>query len=110
VPKPNKKPQPKPSTKKPEPAADLLKGWQQIASFLGQPVSVVQRWANEGMPVKREGRFVSTSPAELNQWLGRETGEPVHLATPDTDLSAELKRGLARIRSERPQTKRRARP
>ena len=43
--------------KKQEPLPESLKGWQQIAAFLGQPVSVVQRWANEGMPVKREGRF-----------------------------------------------------
>ena len=85
---------------------ELLKGWQQIASFLGQPVSVVQRWAHEGMPVKREGRFVTTSPAALNQWLGRESGEPVHVATPETDLSAELKRGLAHVRGERPSRKR----
>jgi hypothetical protein len=93
---------------KPAPAItnDLLKGWQQIALFLGQPVSVVQRWAHEGMPVKREGRFVTTSRAELNQWLGRESGEPVHVATPETDLSAELKRGLARARGERPSRKR----
>jgi hypothetical protein len=106
VPKPNKKPQPKARPKKTEPAPELLKGWQQIASFLGQPVSVVQRWANEGMPVKKEGRFVSTTPAELNQWLGRESGEPVHVATPETDLSAELKRGLAHVRRERPDQKR----
>ena len=89
MPKPIKKRQPKKS----EPVPDVLKGWQQIAAFLGQPVSVVQRWANEGMPVKREGRVVSTSPAELNQWLGRESGEPVQVATATTDLSADLKRG-----------------
>jgi hypothetical protein len=106
VPKQDKKIQPKPRPKKPEPAPELLKGWQQIASFLGQPVSVVQRWANEGMPVKKEGRFVSTTPEELNQWLGRESGEPVHLATPETDLSVELKRGLAHVRRERPEQKR----
>ena len=32
----------------------VLKGWQEIAAFLGEPVSVVQRWAAEGMPVRRE--------------------------------------------------------
>jgi len=31
----------KESTRNPEP--DSLKGWQQIAAFLGQPVSVAQR-------------------------------------------------------------------
>jgi hypothetical protein len=79
----------------------LLKGWQQIAAFLGEPASVVQRWATEGMPVHREGRFVSTTPAELNAWMGRESGKPVHVATESSDLSAELKRGLSFVRNEK---------
>jgi len=78
-----------------------LKGWQEIAGFLGEPVSVVQRWAAEGMPVRREGRFVSTSPEELNAWLGKESGKPVHVATENTDLLAELKRGLSFIRGRK---------
>jgi hypothetical protein len=87
--------------KKAESEADLLKGWQQVAAFLGQPVSVAQRWASEGMPVKREGRYVESSRSELNRWLGRESaGEPVQIATPATDLSAELKRGLAFVRKQ----------
>ena len=89
-----------PSHKKPVPTAPL-KGWQAIASFLGEPVSVVQRWANEGMPVRREGRFVSTSPEELNAWLGKESGKPVQVATENTDLSAELKRGLSFIHGQK---------
>ncbi len=87
-----------------------LKGWKQIAEFLGEPTSVVQRWASEGMPVRREGRFVSTTPAELNAWLGKETGKPVHVATENSDLTAELKRGLSFVRHQKPieptQTKR----
>jgi hypothetical protein len=79
----------------------VLKGWQQISSFLGEPTSVVQRWAAEGMPVRREGRFVSTTPEELNTWLGRESGKPVHVATEGTDLTAELKRGISFIRRSR---------
>jgi hypothetical protein len=59
------------------------------------------------MQVKREGRFVTTSPAELNRRLGRESGEPVHVATEETYLSAELKRGLAHIRQESSSKKRR---
>ena len=78
----------------------VLKGWQQIAHFLGEPTSVVQRWAAEGMPVCREGRFVSTTPDELNAWLGRESGKPVHVATEQSDLAAELKRGLSYIRKK----------
>jgi hypothetical protein len=81
-----------------KPAA--LTGWQQIAAYLGHPSAVVQRWASEGMPVRRQGRFVTTTPEELNAWLGRESGKPVHIATEETDLAAELKRGLSFIRSE----------
>ncbi len=80
---------------------DVLKGWQQIASFLGEPTSVVQRWANEGMPVRREGRYVATTPEELNAWLGKQSGKPVHVATENTDLTAELKRGLSFVRHEK---------
>lgn len=78
-----------------------LTGWQPIAAFLGHPTAVVQRWAGEGMPVRRQGRFVTTTADELNAWLGRESGKPVHVATGETDLAAELKRGLSFIRSEK---------
>jgi hypothetical protein len=88
----------KKAEKKPQPTA--LKGWQQIAGFLGEPQSVVQRWAIEGMPVHKEGRFVSTTVDELNAWLGRESGRPVHAVTDTTDLTAELKRGLSYLREE----------
>jgi hypothetical protein len=77
-----------------------LKGWQQIA-FLGEPVSVVERWGAEGMPVHRQARFVTASSKELDAWLGRESGKPVHVATEVTDLSAELRRGLAFVRNFR---------
>jgi len=90
---------PKRPTKKAAP--ETLKGWQQIAAFLGEPESVVQRWATEGMPVHKEGRFVTTSGDELNAWLGRESGKPVHAATETTDLTAELKRGLSYVRQEK---------
>jgi len=61
-----------------------LKGYQQIAEFLGQLSSVAERWAKTGMPVTRQGRLVVASPEELNKWLGRESGE--HVATPEPDL------------------------
>lgn len=53
------------------------------------------------MPVRRQGRFVTTTPDELNAWLGRESGKSVHVATEDTDLAAELKRGLAFVRRDK---------
>jgi hypothetical protein len=80
-----------------------LKGWQQIADFLGQPTSVAQRWSKSGMPVAREGRHVQASPDELNRWLVDESaGEPVHIATDSTDLGAELRRGLSFVRKHTP--------
>ena len=81
--------------------SDELKGWQQIAAFLGEPTSVAQRWASEGMPVRRQGRFVSTTPQELNDWMGKESGKPVHVATGNADLTSELKRAVSFARREK---------
>jgi hypothetical protein len=82
-----------------------LKGWQEIPNFLGEPVSVIQRWSHEGMPVRREGGFVTTSPAELNHWLSKESGKPVRAAMDHTDLTAELKRGLSYVRRKKQPSK-----
>jgi len=81
-------------------ADDSLKGWPAIAKFLSQPVSTVQRWATEGMPVTRIGRYVAASPVELERWLSREAGvkQTVHIPTENTDLVADLKRGLSEVR------------
>jgi hypothetical protein len=79
-----------------------LRGWQAIASFLGQSVSVAQRWARNGMPIIREGRSVTAAAGELTSWLGRESGgEPVHVADPQADLTRELERGLSFVRREK---------
>lgn len=46
--------------------------------------------------MRKQGRYVESSRAELTRWLGKESArEPVQIATPGTDLSAELKRGLS---------------
>jgi hypothetical protein len=92
------------ATRKPESKTDTLKGWHAIARFLGQSPAVAERWAREsGMPVSRQGRYVVASPEELNRWLGRESGEPVHVATESGDLAADLKRGLSYVRTQRKQ-------
>ena len=77
-----------------------LKGWGKIAEFLGQTVSVAQRWQKSGMPVTREGRSVYASPEELSAWVGTERGkkEPVHIASEGEDLLADLKQGLSFVR------------
>jgi hypothetical protein len=82
----------------------ILRGWKAIAEFLGQPVTVVQRWADEGMPVTHLGRYVEASERGLSEWLGRESGstEPVHIPTSGKeDLSAYLNKGLAAVRRAR---------
>ena len=68
----------------------ILRGWKEIAPFLGQPSSTAQRWAKDGMPVERKGRTVEAQPEKLNLWLGRVSHEPVQIATETPDLSAEL--------------------
>jgi len=94
--KKSRRPTPTPKIKK-----ERLKGWNEIAGFLGQPVAVAQRWARTGMPVMREGRFMYASQEELSRYLGHEAGldVPVHIATENADLSADLKRALARARA-----------
>lgn len=77
---------------KPKSEPQRLKGWKEIAEFLGEPRSVVERWGSQGMPLRREGRYVTISPEELNAWLGKQAGKPVHVVTEDTDLIAELNR------------------
>jgi hypothetical protein len=51
--------------------ANPLKGWKEIAEFLGQPISVAQRWATTGMPVTRQGRFVVATPGRIEQVVGK---------------------------------------
>ena len=84
------------------PNSPTLTGWPAIAHFLGQPVAVAQRWAKDGMPVERNGRYMTASRDELSKWLGREAGtrQPVHISqTTDSDLLADLRRGLKELRS-----------
>lgn len=101
MPKSNKPARPAKQT--PEP----LKGWDKIAEFLGQTVSVAQRWQKSGMPVERQGRNVVAAPADLTRWVGTQEGksEPVHIASEDEDLVADLKQGLSYVRRQRRDTK-----
>jgi hypothetical protein len=75
---------------------NILRGWQRIAAFLGQPVTLAQRWAKSGMPVRREGRYVTAKPEDLTGWLAREAhlAAPTHIASAEGDLVADLKHSL----------------
>jgi hypothetical protein len=83
-------------------ASEVLTGWPMIAKYLGQPPTVAQRWAKQGMPVERKGRSMTAKPGDLNKWLGKEVGAkaPVHIAhASDQDLLAELRQGVNEARS-----------
>ena len=97
-----------PNMLKPKKPDESLKGWAAIANFLGQPIPTVQRWATEGMPLTRIGRYVAASPAELERWLTLEAGakETVHIPSAGTDLLADLKRGLSVARKTHRRTSR----
>lgn len=90
-----------PKKSKPAIKPELLKGWGPIAAFLGQPVSVAQRWAKSGMPVDHAGRNIVADPEKLNAWLGRTAGEPVQIVGENTDLKSELQRGLSYVKKRR---------
>ena len=81
----------------------VLRGWKSIAEYLSQPTSTVQRWAKDGMPVRREGRNVVADPEELSAWLGRESHAPaaVRIASKGEDLTADLRHGLNAVRKRR---------
>lgn len=83
--------------------AGELKSWKAIAEYLHKPLATVKRWSDEGMPVRREGRYVTAQRAELSKWLaeGDALGGSVHVTAPGEDLTAELRKGLAAIRKAR---------
>ncbi len=67
----------------------------------GKQAAVAQRWARSGMPVTREGRFMYASREELSRYLRSDAGldVPVHIATENMDLPADLKRALSYARA-----------
>ena len=89
----------KPSSKKRSAAEvnGLLKGWTAIAKYLGIPVATAHRWASDGMPVRREGRFTVADRDAVSAWLGRESHmpKPAHVMTADADMAAALKESIA---------------
>ena len=55
----------------------ILKGWKEIAKYLGCGVRTVQRWEKSGLPVHRPSRqplsAVCAFTEQLDRWLQRET-------------------------------------
>ena len=85
-------------------ASTTLKGWTAIARYLGIPVATAHRWAGEGMPVRREGRFTVADRDAVSAWLGRESHmpKPAHVMTEDADMAAALKESIAAARKRKP--------
>jgi len=101
-----RKPSKKKSSKRKESAGATegsLKGWAAIARYLGIPVATAHRWASEGMPVRREGRFTVADRDEVSAWLGRESHmpKPAHVMTEDADMAAALKESIAAARKRK---------
>jgi hypothetical protein len=98
--------------KKDQDSSVLLKGWKNIAAYLGIPPGTAQRWAKDEMPVRREGRFTVAEPKELSAWLGREShmSGPARILTGDTDVAGALKESIAAMRKagKKPQARPRA--
>jgi hypothetical protein len=84
-------------------AGGELKGWTAIARYLGIPVATAHRWANEGMPVRREGRSAVADREAVSVWLGRESHmpKPAHVMTEDADMAAALKESIAAARKRK---------
>ena len=80
----------------------VLRGWKAIADFMGQPVAVVERWAKDGMPVRRAGRYTTGQRDELSTWMAKEIG--VHAPIPigdDRDFRDDLRASITEARRER---------
>lgn len=85
---------------KKKPATSELKGWTAIAAFLAIPASAARRWARDGMPVRRQGRFTVAKADELRAWLGRESHmrAPALILTDESDVAGALKESIAATR------------
>lgn len=80
-----------------------LKGWKAIAEFLAIPASTAHRWAQDGMPVRKEGRLMVAHAKELSAWLGRTAHMPgpAEILTNQADVAGALKQSIAAMRRSR---------
>jgi hypothetical protein len=76
-----------------------LKGWKAIAGHLGIPAATAQRWARDGMPVRRQGRFTVADATQLRDWLGREAHMlgPAQVMAGNADVGEALRASIAAV-------------
>ena len=86
----------KPRKKRSAPAGQsgTSKGWKEIGGVLGASASSCAAMGIRGNAAATTRQTRDYDAEELNNWVGKQSGKPVHVATESTDLSAELKRGL----------------
>jgi hypothetical protein len=91
------------SPRKAQAGTDSLEGWKAIAEYLRIPPSTAQRWARDGMPVRREGRFAVADKKELSDWLGRESHmlAPAQVMTSQADVAGALKASITATRQSK---------
>jgi hypothetical protein len=84
-------------------APGILKGWKAIGTYLRIPPATAQRWARDGMPVRKEGRSYVANANELREWLGRESHMPgpAQILTGEVDVADALKESIAAMRRDR---------
>jgi hypothetical protein len=84
-------------------AEQKLTGWKAIADYLAIPVATAHRWAKDGMPVHREGRFTVADAKELSAWIGRESHmpAPAHVITAGADIASALKDSIVAAKKSR---------
>jgi len=97
------RPRDKSKTHNRDTSTTILKGWTNIAQFLAIPVSTAHRWAKDGMPVRREGRYTVADGEELRAWLGHEShmAGPAQILTDESDLAGALKQSIATSKKEK---------
>jgi hypothetical protein len=74
---------------------------------LRNPITTIKRWANEGMPVERKGRYVIANKEQLAFWLGEgnQMRASVFITLPGEDLTFGLHKALAAARNLSPRGK-----
>jgi len=77
----------------PERPAEVLQSWKEIASYLNRGVRTVQRWQENGLPVRRVGSGprppVIAVREEIDRWMRSAKGQQ-SLATSETSQALDL--------------------
>jgi hypothetical protein len=68
----------------------LLNSWKEIAAYMRRGVRTIQRWENDGLPIRRVGTGnrapVFAFSGEIDKWLHRHrTSAPAHEMAPRSD-------------------------